>query len=115
MVEGERVGRQLGFPTINLDSPNTLLPEGVFKTRARVDGQFYDSITYIGNRPTFKGKTKKVEAHLFDFERNIYGEMVRLYFEKQVRGQMKFDSKESLIRQIKIDIDKLKVDKVTIF
>jgi riboflavin kinase / FMN adenylyltransferase len=115
VVEGDHVGRQLGFPTINLDSVNTILPEGVFKTRAEISGQYFDAITYIGYRPTFKGKEKKVETHLFDFERDIYGEFVRLYFEKQVRGEMKFDSTEGLVTQIKKDIAKLKVDKVAIF
>jgi riboflavin kinase / FMN adenylyltransferase len=115
VVEGDKVGTELGFPTINLETENTLLPEGVFKTAVEVDGKGYASVTYIGYRPTFSGKEKKVESHLFHFNREIYGQRVKIYFEKKVRDDMKFDSKVGLIRQIKKDIENLKVDKGPIF
>ena len=115
VVEGDKVGTELGFPTINLETENTLLPEGVFKTAVEINGKSYASITYIGSRPTFSGKEKKVESHLFHFNREIYGQGVKIYFEKKVRDDMKFDSKIGLIRQIKKDIENLKVDKEPIF
>ncbi|MCP5106723.1 MAG: bifunctional riboflavin kinase/FAD synthetase, partial [bacterium] len=82
---GDKIGRQLGFPTINIDTDNEILPEGVFKTRTEAAGKVYDSISYIGSSPTFAGKEKKVETHIFDFEKNIYGQTVRVYFEKKLR------------------------------
>jgi riboflavin kinase/FMN adenylyltransferase len=115
VVEGDKVGTELGFPTINLDTDNILLPEGVFKTTVEIDGEIYRSITYIGYRPTFSGKEKKVEAHIFDFNREIYGKQVKIYFEKKLRDDMKFESKLSLINQIKKDIENLKVDKGPFF
>jgi len=115
VVEGDKVGTALGFPTINVETPNTLLPEGVFKTRVEIAGKLFNSITYIGYRPTFSGKEKKVEAHIFDFSEKIYGRQVKIYFEKKVRDGMKFDSRMSLIRQIKKDIENLKVDKGQFF
>jgi riboflavin kinase/FMN adenylyltransferase len=117
VAEGDKVGRHLGFPTINVDTENTMLPEGVYKTTVEIenDERRYDSITYIGYRPTFMGKEKKVESHIFDFDRKIYGMMVRLYFEKKLRGEMRFDSPKSLLVQIKKDIEDLKVDKGCIF
>ncbi|UCH93538.1 MAG: bifunctional riboflavin kinase/FAD synthetase [Candidatus Aminicenantes bacterium] len=115
VVEGDKVGAELGFPTINVETENTLLPEGVFKTTVQVDEKIYDSITYIGYRPTFSGKEKNVESHIFDFDRKIYGKRVNIYFEKKLRDDMKFDSKMSLIKQIKKDIENLKVDKGPIF
>jgi riboflavin kinase/FMN adenylyltransferase len=115
VVEGDKVGTELGFPTINLEAENTLLPEGVFKTAVEIDGKKYASITYIGHRPTFSGKEKKVESHLFHFNREIYGQRVKIYFEKKVRDDMKFDSKMGLIKQIKKDIENLKVDKGPFF
>jgi len=115
VVEGDKVGTELGFPTINLDTDNILLPEGVFKTTVEIDGEIYRSITYIGYRPTFSGKEKKVEAHIFDFNREIYGQQVKIYFEKKLRDDMKFESRSGLINQIKKDIENLKVDKEPFF
>jgi len=115
VVEGDKVGTELGFPTINLETDNILLPEGVFKTTVGIDGDIYQSITYIGYRPTFSGKEKKVESHIFDFNREIYGKQVKIYFEKKLRDDMKFESRMSLITQIKKDIENLKVDKGTFF
>ena len=115
--EGDKIGRQLGFPTINIQTQNEILPEGVFKTRTQIDQQeqIYDSITYIGSSPTFSGKEKKVETHILGFDKSVYGNKVRLYFEKKLRDEMRFDSKKNLINQIKKDIRRLKVDKGAFF
>lgn len=117
VVEGDKIGRELGFPTINIETENEILPEGVFKTRTEIEGrpQVHDSISYIGSSPTFPGKEKKVETHILDFNENIYGRKVRLYFEKKIRGDMKFDSRTMLIDQIKKDIQHLEVDKPLFF
>jgi riboflavin kinase / FMN adenylyltransferase len=115
IVEGDKVGRQLGFPTINIETENTLLPQGVFKTLVEIENETFPSISYIGFRPTFQGKEKKVESHIIDFDRDVYGKHVKLYFERRIRGEMKFDSEKSLIKQIHEDIEKLKVDKEFIF
>lgn len=110
VVEGDKIGRELGFPTINIKTENEILPEGVFKTRTEISGrpQIYDSISYIGSSPTFFGKKKKVETHILDFNEKIYNQKVRIYFEKKLRGDRKFDSRSTLIDQIKKDIQALK-------
>lgn len=119
--EGDKVGRQLGFPTINLETDNPILPEGVFKTRVKIADEVYDSITNIGYRPTFlsdeknQEKEKRVETHIFDFDKTLYGKHVQVYFEKKIRDEMKFDSKVNLIEQIKRDIKNTKVDKGAFF
>lgn len=117
VVVGDKIGRELGFPTINIKTDNEILPEGVFKTRTELDDrpQVYDSISYIGSNPTFAGKGKKVETHIMDFNETIYNHKVRVYFEKKIRGDMKFDSRTTLIVQIKKDIQGLKVDKPLFF
>ena len=101
----------MGFPTINIRTRNEILPEGVFKTRADIlsHRKIYDSITYIGTSPTFSGKEKKIETHILDFDLNIYNEAVRIYFQKRLRGEMKFDSRRNLIDQIREDIRNLGV------
>ncbi len=117
VVEGDKIGRELGFPTINIKTDNEILPDGVFKTRTEIDGrpQIYDSISYIGSSPTFPGKEKKVETHILDFNETVYNQKVRVYFEKKIRGDRKFDSRTTLIDQIKKDIQGLNVDKPLIF
>lgn len=115
VVEGDKIGMELGFPTINLNTENTLLPEGVFKTKVEIDNKVYNSITYIGYRPSFSGKEKKVESHIFNFNQNVYGKRVKIIFQRKVRDDMKFDSKLSLIEQIKKDIENIKVDKGPLF
>ena len=117
VIEGDRIGRELGFPTINIETENEILPEGVFKTRTEIMGrpQVYDSISYIGSSPTFFGKKKKVETHILDFDEKIYNQKVRIYFEKKLRGDMKFNSRTALIDQIKKDIQRIKVDKPLFF
>lgn len=112
VMEGDRRGRELGYPTINVNTGNTLLPEGVFQTLVEIDEQMYPSISYIGFRPTFQGKEKKVESHIFNFTHRIYGKMVRIHFQEKLRGDMTFNSRTQLIQQIKKDIEHLKcVDK----
>lgn len=111
VTDGDKIGRELGFPTINIETPNEILPDGVFKTRTEIESfsQVYESVTYIGSSPTFSGNKKKIETHILDFNRNIYGKKVRIYFQKRVRAEKKFDSKEDLIAQIKKDIHGLSI------
>lgn len=116
VVEGDRRGRGLGYPTININTGNTLLPEGVFQAVVELDCREYRAISYIGTRPTFDGKEKKVEAHLFDFNSRAYDKPVRVNFHRKIRGDMTFNSQDKLIEQIKKDIENLNfVDKGMIF
>lgn len=116
VIEGDKIGTELGFPTINIETENEILPEGVFKTGTEIDGKMHDSITYIGTSPTLlSGRVKKVETHILGFEKSIYGKKVRVYFEKRLRAEMTFDSKIKLIDQIKKDIQHLEVDKGLFF
>lgn len=115
VVRGEQVGRELGFPTINVLTDNEILPHGVFQTRTRLDDRLLESITYIGSRPTFSGNKKSVETHIFDFDEDVYDKNVRVYFERKLRNEIRFDSKTRLIEQIKKDIRRLNVDKEMFF
>ncbi len=116
VAHGEKIGKELGFPTININTTNSILPEGVFKTKVSIDGDTFDSVTNVGVRPTFyKGMEKKVETHILNFDRMLYGKTVRLFFEKKMRNEMKFESAKNLVEQIKKDIECIKVDKGTLF
>jgi len=107
VVAGERRGRELGYPTANLD-PRRLegfLPaDGVYAAWATVDGVRYPAAVSIGNNPTFDGVPQhQAEAHLLDVDLDLYGQTLELAFVDYVRGMEKFDSLEALIDKIRSD------------
>ena len=106
VVEGDRRGREIGFPTANLEVENELLPpRGVYATLATVDGQAMSSVTNIGRRPTF-GETDRdiVEAHLLDTTRDLYGVSLRLAFLQRLRDERPFPDVDALREQIEADV-----------
>ena len=109
VVEGERRGRQIGFPTLNIDSDWDILPKvGVYATRVYVDDKPHHSITNVGYRPTFGNNKLLIETHVFDFSEDSYGKRVRVEFVERVRDEEKFDGPDALVDQIKKDVIKVK-------
>lgn len=109
VVEGEKRGREIGFPTINLDTSWEMLPKtGVYATYLYIENELYQSITNIGYRPTFGDDELLIETHIFDFEGDLYGNEVKVNFAKRLRDEKKFDSVDSLVSQIKIDVLEVK-------
>ena len=106
VIPGDARGRTIGFPTANLDIwDGQIIPAtGVYAGWATVQGETHKAVTNIGYRPTFEGETLRVETHLLDFDRDIYGEQVHLTFEARLRGEKKFDGINALIAQIQEDI-----------
>ena len=108
VVKGEGRGKKIGFPTANIQaSPDLLVPhKGVYVTRTIYKGMTYQSVTNIGNNPTFKdGNQLHIETHLFDFDTDIYGEVLEIEFLHKVRDEKKFPTVNDLIEQIKKDAD----------
>lgn len=105
VVQGDRRGRKLGFPTANLDVPVwRLIPgQGIYAVRAHVGDRQWGAMLNIGTRPTFDGRTISIEAYLFDFEGDLYGLDVSLSFVARVRDERRFDSAEALIAQMQND------------
>lgn len=110
VMKGFQVGRTLGFPTANLQIPNNkIIPkEGVYATRVLYNNRVYNSVTNIGNRPTFDGKEKSIETHIFDFKEDIYNKELRLYFVDYIREERRFEKKYMLANQMKIDVENVK-------
>ncbi|MGI9533879.1 MAG: bifunctional riboflavin kinase/FAD synthetase [Thermodesulfobacteriota bacterium] len=109
IVEGEKRGRQIGFPTTNINSSWELLPKGgVYATYAFIDDKCFQSITNIGYRPTFGQNKLLIETHIFDFSKNVYGSNINIEFVKRLRDEIKFNSVDDLIAQIKLDIKDVK-------
>ena len=106
VVEGKRVGRTIGFPTINLHTePEKLLPSnGVYAGCAHIGGRVLPGVTNVGLNPTFADGRMHVETHLFGFDEGLYGEQVTLEFVRKIRNEIKFESKEMLKAQIEKDI-----------
>ena len=102
VVHGDHRGRELGFPTANLDVPAGLLvpPDGVYAgwTRDRL------AAISIGTNPQFDGVERRVEAHLLDFDDDLYDQRLVVEIWSWIRGQMRFESVEALVEQIGADV-----------
>lgn len=109
IVPGDRRGRQIGFPTANLDVEPLQLPkDGVYAVVARLleepRSPLLHGVANLGERPTFDAG-RAVEVHLLGFEGDLYEKRMRIGFAARLRGEMKFDGLEALRRQIKRDCD----------
>jgi riboflavin kinase/FMN adenylyltransferase len=108
VIEGRRVGRQISFPTANLEIQNRVIPaDGVYVTLALVGETWRRSVTNIGHRPTLVGdEESKVETHLIDFDQELYGQTIRVRMLHRLRGEKKFSGIDELRAQITHDRDR---------
>jgi riboflavin kinase/FMN adenylyltransferase len=105
VVKGDGRGRQLGFPTANIDTRNQICPpNGVYAIRAKLEGRWLDGVLNIGTRPTFNELDFQVESYFFDFNETIYGKSVEIFFVEKIRSERKFPNLQSLIQQIQRDV-----------
>jgi len=107
VVEGDKRGRTIGFPTANVQiRSNHVLPaDGVYACRAHVDGVSLPAVTNVGMRPTFNGLRRTVEAHLLDWSGDLYGTSLFVEFLHRLRGEQKFSGIDALVAQIRNDTD----------
>jgi riboflavin kinase/FMN adenylyltransferase len=104
VVPGNRRGMKLGFPTANVEANKELLPpRGVYAVRCLLRGKGHDGVLNIGLNPTFAGGRLTIEVHIFDFNQDIYGEMVDVLFIERLRDEIRFEGPEQLIAQIRRD------------
>ncbi len=105
VIAGQRLGRTLGYPTANVNLNRRQSPVmGIFAVR--VSGRDWgplDAVASVGTRPTFDGVKPLLEVHIFDFERDIYGEYIHVDFVSRLRSEEKFDDAEQLVKQMDID------------
>ncbi|MCX6875834.1 MAG: riboflavin biosynthesis protein RibF [Verrucomicrobia bacterium] len=106
VLEGRKLGRQLGFPTANVAIGEVLTPpDGVWAVRVTLsDGSVLSGVANLGVRPTVDGATKLLEAHLCDFSGDLYGREIEVALVKLLRAEMKFPSLEALREQIGLDV-----------
>mgnify|MGYP004001286767 CR=1 FL=1 len=105
---GDERGRELGFPTANIDQdPGLTVPDnGIYATFATVDGKVYKAATSIGVRPTFEADgARKIEAFLLDFDGDLYTKQLHLEFVTRLRGEVAFESVKQLVAQMNKDVE----------
>lgn len=107
VVEGKKLGRRIGFPTINLKfNEEMIIPKrGVYFTAVEYSGKIFKGITNVGFNPTVNGTSLNIETYLLDFNKEIYGEEVNVYFLERIRDEEKFKSLDLLIQTLKKDKD----------
>ncbi|MFM9836805.1 MAG: bifunctional riboflavin kinase/FAD synthetase [Cyclobacteriaceae bacterium] len=113
VVRGDKLGRVLGYPTANidLDSRLKLIPaDGIYAVTVRHEHSIFKGMLYIGNRPTVNGTKRAIEVNIFDFNKEIYGETLTVYFHQLIRSDSKFQDLEALKLQLHQDkVDALQV------
>lgn len=106
VIEGDRIGRSIGFPTANLDVPETykLIPaDGSYAVKVTLHNEKLDGMLNIGWRPTVSGEERRIEVNIFDFDREIYNERLTIEFISRLRKEQKFESIEKLKEQLSLD------------
>jgi riboflavin kinase/FMN adenylyltransferase len=106
VVHGDKRGKELGFPTANINpsEKRKIVPHnGIYAVKVRVDDTWINGVMSIGIRPTFKNTGRTIEVYLFDFDKPIYGMSVEIMFVKRLRDELKFESAEELVNQMKKD------------
>jgi riboflavin kinase/FMN adenylyltransferase len=111
VMRGDQRGRTLGFPTANLCSENELLPpHGVYATTTRINEVVHASVTNVGTRPTVDASGRTVvETHIFNLDRDLYGQSIRVGFVQRLRDERAFESLEQLRAQIDADCQRARV------
>lgn len=108
VVRGDGRGRELGFPTANLriaERDKLIPPQGIYAVRAVLRTGTYAGALHLGPRPTFKGSPPTIELHVLDFDRDIYGEDVRVDFIRYVREIRPFGTIAALVEQMREDVE----------
>lgn len=107
VINGKKLGHKLGYPTANMElSDSFLIPKcGVYASKTKIKDKKYLSVTSIGNNPTFNEKEIKIENHILNFNKNIYGEEIEIEIIERIRDEKKFNNLEELKKQIEKDVN----------
>ena len=105
VIKGQQLGRKMGFPTANIDAHEKSVENGVYRSKVRIDGKSYRAMTNVGLRPSVDGRTRLLEAHLFDFDGDLYGQCIQVELLEKIRDEKKFATIEELRAQLEIDAE----------
>lgn len=105
VVHGRNRGKLLGFPTANIKTDKELIPaDGVYAVKVKIDDRLFDAACNIGVNPTFAADSRTIEVFIFDFEAELYGQDIRIYFFERLRGEERFASPQLLAAAIARDV-----------
>ncbi len=107
VFKDRKVGRKIGFPTINIqiEIDKQCIKDGVYTGYCIIDGKNYRAVINCGTRPTYLLSEKLLEAHIIDYQGDLYGKYMTVYFDRYLRDIKKFENEESLKKQLKIDVE----------
>jgi riboflavin kinase/FMN adenylyltransferase len=106
VIPGKSRGTALGIPTANIKPEKELIPaEGVYAVIVQLEDNRYRGVLNIGFNPTFSDNERSIEVYILDFSENIYGKSVKVFFIDRIRDEVKFDTPEQLVGQIKQDVE----------
>lgn len=110
VITGKQLGRTIGIPTANLyfDDKIVIPEKGVYYTNVKYKGNKFKGLTSVGNNPTVNGKELTIETYILNFDEMIYGEELKVYFIERIRDELKFDTLDELVEQIKKDEEFIK-------
>ncbi len=114
VIKGDKIGRTIGFPTANIFIEETykLIPsDGIYAVTLKMENESFKGMAYIGQRPTINGMTRNIEVNIFDFNKEIYGQTITMYFLEFLRHDVKFTGLEAL----KVQLQKDKEDTLNYF
>lgn len=106
VIHGAKLGRQLGFPTANIDASRlTDMDNGVYAARIKVAGRNYNAMANIGTRPSVDGHTRLLEIHIFNYRGSLYDRYIKINLLKKIRDEQRFDSIDALKAQLLKDAE----------
>lgn len=109
VIHGAKLGRQLGFPTANLDASRlSKVDNGVYAARIKIAGRNYKAMANIGTRPSVDGQTRLLEIHIFNYSGSLYGRYVKINLLKKIRDEQRFENIEALKQQLLRDAEECK-------
>ena len=105
VVAGKQKGREIGFPTANIETSSDLIPKpGVYAVEIQINrGKWLKAMVNLGMQPTFGGRKFRIEAHIFEFSTDIYGEEITIRFHQRIRSEKRFSSLDKLKQQLQKD------------
>jgi len=105
VIKGQQIGSKIGFPTANLEIDSTkIIPKnGSYIVEINLDEKTYSGMLNIGNRPTVDGKNIQIEVHIHDFDQDIYGKQITVFFKDFLREEIKFENLNKLQHQLELD------------
>ena len=109
VIHGAKLGRQLGFPTANLDASRlSEVDNGVYAAHIKIAGRNYNAMANIGTRPSVDGQTRLLEIHIFNYSGSLYGRYVKINLLKKIRDEQRFENIEALKQQLLRDAEECK-------